>query len=1419
MQSPSMSIIRNSHGKQPRKTPAEIAKIAQNIATELQHPSNMPNESTLSKMNGLVNWLSTMNLQELEQTAKLIGPQENRADNVKLYAWRVYLDAVAQAGTNAAFTHIKNMIFKNTIRGEEAAQLVAVMPRTLRYPTKRLLLDFFKMTFDTRVKNQLHLNSSLLMASTIMINKAHVNRHTAHKNFPTHIFGRMLSSKDDLVTSFVIPELERELKTAVQNRDTHRVQVFVRAIGNLGHPDILRVFSPYIERRVKVTNYQRMFMVMCMDELAKLFPKQARYTLFNIYNNEGDNYEVRVAAIFELLKARPTLNMLQQMAEATHTDSSIQVRAAIKSAIKYAANLGTQEKKFERLSRYAKAAEKMLSEKEYGFQYSAKYLQYYYSKNLGTGLFQSLGLIGSEDSIIHKYFTYNSRVKFGGWLSPNRVQGGVSSISKLIELIKSTLDRVVTKINDKKDNSKLTADDIAKVFNIKGDLQEELQASLFLKLFSQDRIFAFGEQSFHNLPRYVKSIVQKLENGVEYNYNKFYNQENVDISFPTITGMPFFLKSRSPVYIQLKGKVQAKINPKNNKEDKLNIPNTVNVTGDLQLVLARDSEGRVGFYCPMGDKYMTSGVIRKSQINIPLRSKVNVDVINSDVSVEVSPLNPSEESRLYHDSMDSYTSVRERDSTIVPTQHKETKFNLPQHPKYDFNTIYGKDTFGMALEVRQVYNSLPPQRSLRDQIMDTFIVMIKPQSKTLYKNRLTTIKYQPQQSQNQQIVFSLGYNTQEPHPVKGAWSPSDKVISQYPSDVSCGSKARQQQLLETAVFGIPEGQGYILDVGVQCLGKANAQFSASIARGNSKLDERSRLIFFYNHQTASGKPFQAYSVISAKMPTVPTLDFVKALEFNSSLDFDMILKYGESVNNGAVVTMKGQMSQTPDRKEYLKNAPMAKLCELEMASGNFLMPACQNVTIRANVMNALSADVQYNNIGDGTRRLAYLAHHLIRHHLYYNIRDDWLKQTKPGTIQFQADFGPAMNGLVSVMSTPIVEVQYINFHLSQWGKAIAGIVMNPTVPMFKQYADRVYGYQYQPTCAIDGKSVNTFSNQTYKYAVGNCWHVAMQNGSHVVDAAGQSSGVFSALQQSSVLVKGNNGKKDFLVTYRSLSGDDITIEYYQGDNILVNKKQVQLTHGKSVYEWTKDKKSKLMEAYMINGELTINVDNEKLTIISNGDRMLISVSDSYRNTTSGLCGDNSGDSKFDLATPSNCYMCDNTLFGATWAMTNDQCDPQVKELQQQANAVPTVCHEQITPSVQPPNMDNGESHTDSSHDHQEGSHQEGSHQGESQDQKKKEAERKKIRQSHTVCQVRSTVQLYEENSEICITEQPIPACSNKCQEGDLYEMTVGVVCQPNTNQEFQAMKKAVELGEDIQLDKTKYKATREDYYMVPKTCK
>lgn len=209
---------------------------------------------------------------------------------------------------------------------------------------------------------------------------------------------------------------------------------------------------------------------------------------------------------------------------------------------------------------------------------------------------------------------------------------------------------------------------------------------------------------------------------------------------------------------------------------------------------------------------------------------------------------------------------------------------------------------------------------------------------------------------------------------------------------------------------------------------------------------------------------------------------------------------------------------------------------------------------------------------------------------------------------------------------------------------------------------------------------------------------------------------------------------------------------------------MQITQGQYTYTWAEDNISKLMVAYMINGELTINIDDEKLTIVTNGDRMLVSVSDSFRNTTSGLCGDNSGDSKFDLLTPSGCLMRDNTLFGATWAMVNDnQCDPEVKKLHELANAVPTGCHEQVTPSVQPPNMGNGGGdHTGSSHEHQENPN----------NPEKKGDAQKQIRKSTTFCQVLSAVQAYEDNGEICITDRPIPACSNKCEEGNLYEMTV-----------------------------------------------
>lgn len=314
-------------------------KLIQDIAQQLQNPNNMPKSDFLSKFNILVRLIASMSTEQLGQTSRTIEAGKSSNNNIKKDMWMVYRDAVTQAGTLPAFQQIKTWINSKKIQGEEAAQVVASLPSTLRYPTKEVMVQFFKLARSPEVKDQLYLNTTALIAATRFINMGQVNNYTAHNFYPTHMYGRLARKYDNFVLEQILPPLSEDLKNAIQQQDSVRSQVYVKAIGNLGHPEILKVFAPYLEGQIKVSTYLRAQMVLNLNVLSYQRNRQARAVLYSILRNTAEPYEVRVAAVHNIFISHPTGAMMQAMAEMTHDDPSVHVRSAIKSAIECAANL------------------------------------------------------------------------------------------------------------------------------------------------------------------------------------------------------------------------------------------------------------------------------------------------------------------------------------------------------------------------------------------------------------------------------------------------------------------------------------------------------------------------------------------------------------------------------------------------------------------------------------------------------------------------------------------------------------------------------------------------------------------------------------------------------------------------------------------------------------------------------------------------------------------------------------------------------------------------------------------------------------------------------------------------------------------------------------------------------------------------
>lgn len=124
--------IQNAEGI---NTVDKAEKLAHEIASDVQTPNEIPKSNTLSKFNILINVIRTMDAQQIKQLTQSMQSQK--------LAWKVYRDAVVEAGSAPAAIEVMQWIEDGRVTDEEAAELIAALPATIREPTEELQNRFF----------------------------------------------------------------------------------------------------------------------------------------------------------------------------------------------------------------------------------------------------------------------------------------------------------------------------------------------------------------------------------------------------------------------------------------------------------------------------------------------------------------------------------------------------------------------------------------------------------------------------------------------------------------------------------------------------------------------------------------------------------------------------------------------------------------------------------------------------------------------------------------------------------------------------------------------------------------------------------------------------------------------------------------------------------------------------------------------------------------------------------------------------------------------------------------------------------------------------------------------------------------------------------------------------------------------------
>ncbi|CAG5058253.1 unnamed protein product [Parnassius apollo] len=1366
-----------SHGDK-KQNPMNAQKLVQEMAQQLQNPNNMPKADFLSKFNILVRIIASMSSGQLSQTSRSIEIAKSSNDIVKSDMWMIYRDAVAQAGTLPTFQQIRTWIQSKKLQGEEAAEVVATLPTTLRYPTKELMTQFFELAMSDEVRQQRFLNTSALIAATRFINMAQVNNVTAHSYYPTHMYGRLSSQHDAFVLEEILPRLQQELSQAVQENDPHKQQVYIKTIGNLGHRAILDVFAPYLEGQIIVSTYMRTQMVDSLQVLAHQKDSYVRAVLYSILRNTAEPYEVRVAAIKNIFMTRPNSAMMQAMAEMTHDDPSIQVRAALKSGIESAAKL--KSPRYFELARTAQWAKDMLTKENFGTHQSVKeFIEYFDDENEKTFV-SFMSQIGSEDSLYPKYWKYSLKNKADGWNRATSFSTSFSSFKQFVDFLIEQMYGNNIKSYSADPNHKYSAEKIAQMLNIKRDYGEPLRAAFQVNFMNLERFFAFGEDELKQLVQIIREYSQELEKGMDKHYTKVLNQAQISIMFPVATGMPFIYKYKEPTVVHIQSTAKAQFNRQPQKDYSGSIDKT------LKFTYARNIDGSVGFLDTLANQHASAGVINKIQVYIPI--KLQMQMKSGEIKVNVSPLEPELDQNIVHYSVWPYTAYQKKDTLTPISQDPTTKLVARGDKVMSLDSRYGQQ-LGVLFHL-QGYTYSNDFRSIGYKFnwnnpLSSFISAFYQQD---VAQTHFNVKHLGKQSKNKAITFTTVYDTYYNQKQDGEFNPVASEIN----DVTPNSEERRKELVKRAVTGIKTAKANVVDLSVVFDGPQKVEYVATAAVGESPVDNKKQYVFF----AAKNWPQQGSSQINAvgkqNMPEISSLNFQDSLREDFKIPFDFDIRYGPSGN----IHINGQAERTRHYADALKTHPLAQQCDKEIAEGNQYQQACHEMIVMSQAPDSFKLSVTYKDVSPLVRYFVYQAYKTVEDFGFWYTDVNPFKTTPDGKLEIYAEASYLNSSLYLGLNSKYGEVHMKSLPMPE----VAVFFMSSYRP-FKTY-ELVYNYftrqQYQPYCSVDGTYVRTFSDRSYKYSLTNSWHVVMQEQAKYPGASRE--------QYVILAKKPSEQQQEMYISYQAENGKHAEVEIKpvpagsQKHQVKVTTNTKKVSEGSLIIYWDDEEEVPFLQYFTdSDGVLWVNIREDRLRIMYDGVRSVVLNKES-RNSARGLCGQMSGDRRNDYFTP-NGIVDKPEHFGASYALDDESSDPKTKQLKEQAKEKAYEPENHYTTILRSDQEWKNAMQSKSSYEENWGS---------------QVVYRSRSYQKFSgPCKLQQQVQYYENHGEICITIHPLNACQSSCS-GDGYKVqATQVVCRPKLDQQFRAYRDQIRQGQNPQVTGV----PQNKQYRVPSSCK
>jgi len=975
--------------------------------------------------------------------------------------------------------------------------------RSARQPTEEYMRTLFTFSKNPKIEEDPELFTIIPIAFASFVRKVYVNKVASHDQYPVHSYGRFYTERGmEFVVKEYIPYLQGQLEREILANDSPKVQIYISALGAVGHRYILKVFKPYFNGEKYATPFQRLKMVYALDALAKYNRKYVQSVLYKIYQNFAEDEDVRVASVYMLMKTAPPPYMLKKMAAYINIDQSQQVSSAVESIIRALSKMEGPE--YNEIRESAIAALYLLNDKSYSTEYSRKYVENNYFPESNSEFLQALQTIVGEDSSVPKVMKYILRTNINGVKTDAlRIEFMVNSIGQLTDALFRQFatyqhqQRQQNQHASKGNENPWSPENIARKLKMHREKPNYLEGSFSFEMAGLQKRYLFNDESIATLTKVIGHIEQELQGKKTMQFTKFINNDDMAVSTPTIMGIPCIYTFDQPTLIHLEGHITANAEPKVSTGDAFHLPKNMKAAGQIKANISKKRQGQLGFVVPFTGEHFLVGYEKNMQLQIPLSVQYVGDIAKGQYTIQLSVSEPQQTFNLFSFNTLPYIAARNVVNFTPVLEDSNTKIIKENTPKTSVDQVFGEET-GIAMRV-QLHSEEKLNLPWLFEKVQAFegnripLLMAAWYDESVAYCHLN-VQYDGKRSSNSRIQVHIGH--QESEGQENCRNHGDVDIGQLyktPSD----RQARQKQFYQKACSNIANSEVQVLDVEVQFSGKQEITYSATAAVATSYVDPKSNFLFYATRQPSNSRmvePSKVALLVKTHVPKTNGLDPIFALKNSVLGSIQGQLAFGKDEHSCSKINMHATLDKTNEFSEYLAKHPLAHHCAQEMKEGNYLLEACTALLSKANLVDHVAIKLQYENLGMQALNSTKWLTNVFRHHFFENYQENSVNSTgnNENQINIDFDFHDDFEQIDLQIQTRHKSMLFEDVDTDE----LVGLV-NSIHPVLSAQ-DRILRPLFEqnwpfPYCSIDKTYANTFDNYTYPINPNalNDWTVAL----------------------------------------------------------------------------------------------------------------------------------------------------------------------------------------------------------------------------------------------------------------------------------------------------------------------------------------